>query len=56
VANNVDLAKYRMIFYALALILMMILRPRGLLGAQEIWELIPLGRRHRHGKKPEVAA
>jgi ABC-type branched-subunit amino acid transport system permease subunit len=28
-----------MILYALALILMMIARPKGLLGVREIWEL-----------------
>ncbi len=32
------LADYRMILYALALILMMIFRPQGLLGIHEIWE------------------
>jgi branched-chain amino acid transport system permease protein len=32
-------AEYRMIFYALALILMMILRPQGLMGLRELWEL-----------------
>lgn len=31
-------AEYRMIIYALALILMMIFRPQGLLGVHEIWE------------------
>jgi branched-chain amino acid transport system permease protein len=33
---------YRMIVYALSLIVMMILRPRGLLGLQELWELAPV--------------
>jgi len=37
VANGVDLSKYRMILYALMLIMMMILRPKGLLGVQEVW-------------------
>lgn len=32
-----DLGQYRMIFYALALVLMMILRPKGLMGVLEIW-------------------
>ncbi len=32
------LDQYRMIIWALALILMMIFRPRGLLGVREIWE------------------
>jgi branched-chain amino acid transport system permease protein len=31
-------AQYRMIIYALALIIMMILRPQGLFGIKEIWE------------------
>jgi hypothetical protein len=31
--------------YALALILMMILRPQGILGLKEIWELPWLGKR-----------
>ena len=37
-------ASYRMIVYALALVLMMILRPQGLLGLREVWELPPWGR------------
>lgn len=36
--------EYRMIVYALTLIVMMIVRPQGLLGLQEIWET-KLGRR-----------
>jgi branched-chain amino acid transport system permease protein len=35
---------YRMVVYALSLILMMILRPQGLFGVREIWELGPLRR------------
>lgn len=34
---GVDLSSYRMVLYALALILMMILRPKGLLGVMELW-------------------
>jgi ABC-type branched-subunit amino acid transport system permease subunit len=37
--NNVNLAEYRMVLFALGLILMMILRPQGLLGLKEVWEL-----------------
>jgi ABC-type branched-subunit amino acid transport system permease subunit len=33
-----NLGKYRLIFYALALILMLMLRPQGLLGVSEVWE------------------
>ena len=36
--HGVDLGKYRMIVYALLLILMMILRPQGLFGVNEIWD------------------
>jgi peptidoglycan/LPS O-acetylase OafA/YrhL len=35
---GIELAGYRMVLYALALILMMILRPQGLLGVREIWD------------------
>jgi branched-chain amino acid transport system permease protein len=38
-AYGVNLADYRMVLYALALILMMILRPQGLLGLREVWDL-----------------
>ncbi len=36
-AAGINLADYRMILYALALVLMMILRPQGLFGVREIW-------------------
>ncbi|HZW05582.1 MAG TPA: branched-chain amino acid ABC transporter permease, partial [Phycisphaerales bacterium] len=39
VALKIELDRYRMVLYAVALILMMILRPRGLLGVREVWEL-----------------
>jgi branched-chain amino acid transport system permease protein len=32
-------ADYRMIVYALALIIVMILRPQGIMGVHELWEL-----------------
>jgi branched-chain amino acid transport system permease protein len=35
---NINLADYRMVIYALCLILIMILRPRGLLGLHELWD------------------
>jgi len=38
-AGGVNLADYRMILYAIALILMMILRPQGLLGLREFWNI-----------------
>ncbi|MGE3108475.1 MAG: branched-chain amino acid ABC transporter permease [Phycisphaerales bacterium] len=36
---GINLAEYRMVLYALVLILMMILRPEGLMGLSEIWDL-----------------
>ena len=36
-----SVAEYRMIVYALSLIVMMIVRPKGLFGIREIWELGP---------------
>lgn len=42
------LADYRMMIWSLALVLMMIFRPSGLLGVREVWEL--WGRRPRMGK------
>lgn len=44
-AADIQLADYRMVLYALALIIMMIVRPQGLFGIREIWEL----RRTRSG-------
>lgn len=38
-AWGVKLSDYRMILYALLLILVMLLRPNGLLGVREVWEL-----------------
>jgi branched-chain amino acid transport system permease protein len=37
-SNDIDLGRYRMVLYALMLILMMLLRPKGLLGVREIWD------------------
>jgi len=34
-----EFAEYRMILYALSLIIIMIVRPQGILGTREIWEL-----------------
>jgi hypothetical protein len=39
-----EFSDYRMIAYALALILVMILRPQGIMGVQELWE-VPWTRR-----------
>jgi len=35
---NINLSEYRLIIYALALIVMMITRPQGLLGVRELWD------------------
>jgi branched-chain amino acid transport system permease protein len=39
VAYEIDIAEYRLVLYALMLILMMILRPDGLFGVKEIWDV-----------------
>jgi branched-chain amino acid transport system permease protein len=36
--NGIDLSQYRMIIYALALILIMIFRPKGIFGVREVWD------------------
>jgi branched-chain amino acid transport system permease protein len=36
-----ELADYRMIAYALALVIMMILRPQGIMGVKELWDTAP---------------
>ena len=36
--REMDLGRFRMLVFAVALILMMILRPQGLLGVRELWE------------------
>ena len=43
-------SEFRMPIYALALILMMILRPQGILGLKEIWELAWFKKRRGHEK------
>jgi branched-chain amino acid transport system permease protein len=44
---GLNLSAYRMILYALALIIMMIVRPQGLFGVREIWDYRPGSRRKR---------
>ncbi|HLO40532.1 MAG TPA: branched-chain amino acid ABC transporter permease [Phycisphaerales bacterium] len=39
VSRGIDIASFRLILYALLLIAMMLLRPQGLLGVREVWEL-----------------
>ena len=36
-----EFSQYRMVVYALALIIVMIVRPKGLLGIRELWDLSP---------------
>ena len=40
-------AQYRMIIFALMLILLMIFRPKGLFGVREIWDFFPRQKDHR---------
>jgi branched-chain amino acid transport system permease protein len=50
-----EFADYRMISYALALIVVMILRPQGIMGVKELWDTGPwrrLVQRVRGGKAP----
>ncbi len=57
-SQGINLADYRMILYALALILMMILRPQGLFGVREIWNawhVPPLRPRKDEGGKSGTA-
>lgn len=54
-SRGVQLGDYRMIIYALALILMMILRPQGLFGVHEVWDAGRLFARKR-GKSPLPAS
>ncbi len=43
--QNIDLTQYRMVLFAIGLILMMLLRPQGLFGLKEVWELRLPGRK-----------
>jgi branched-chain amino acid transport system permease protein len=53
-ARGVNIADYRLVLYALMLILMMILRPEGLFGVNEVWDYFGSRRRRlKHlGGKP----
>jgi branched-chain amino acid transport system permease protein len=44
-----DFEQYRLVVFALVLIVMMLVRPEGLFGVHEVWEL--WARRRRRGKK-----
>jgi ABC-type branched-subunit amino acid transport system permease subunit len=52
---GVALAHYQMVLYSLALILMMILRPQGIFGIHEVWDLPRLWRIGR-GAAPKPGA
>lgn len=39
--QQIDIAQYRMVLYALMLIVMMIVRPEGLFGVREFWDYLP---------------
>ena len=58
---EVNLADWRMVIYALLLIVMMLVRPQGLLGGKELWPRRLWGRRRvtspvRDRPEPEMAA
>jgi branched-chain amino acid transport system permease protein len=42
-------SEFRMVIYSLLLIVIMLVRPTGLFGAREIWELLPRWRRRAEG-------
>jgi branched-chain amino acid transport system permease protein len=46
-----DISQYRMLIYGFLLVIIMVLRPEGLLGNREIWSFIPgLGARKEDGR------
>jgi branched-chain amino acid transport system ATP-binding protein len=51
--RGIDLSEFRMIIYALALIVMMIVRPQGLFGLHEIWDYFPWKRKSSNQTLPE---
>ncbi len=38
---GISLSDYRMVLYALMLIMIMIVRPQGLFGVREVWDYLP---------------
>jgi branched-chain amino acid transport system permease protein len=48
------LAEYRLILYAALLITVMLVRPQGLMGTREIWEIGPFSRRAKRGERSEA--
>jgi branched-chain amino acid transport system permease protein len=55
IGAEVNLGDFRMIIYALLLILMMIFRPQGLFGVHEVWERATWGWLTRRFKKGGAA-
>ncbi len=51
VARGINIAEFRLILYALLLIVMMLARPQGLLGVREVWEVFGLGKSRRAAGK-----
>lgn len=51
-----DIPDLRMVIFALLLIIMMLLRPQGLLGRREIWEFIPGWKKKTGGNKTEAGS
>ena len=47
VSREIDLSRFRMVIYALTLIVIMIVRPQGLFGLNEAWEFLPWRRAKR---------
>jgi branched-chain amino acid transport system permease protein len=47
-----DIEQYRLIIYALLLIVMMLVRPQGLFGMHEIWDYWPFRRRSKEASPP----
>ena len=43
-----ELSDYRMVIYALMLVILMLTRPSGIFGTREVWDLLP-------GRKPKKA-
>src|SRR5467141_1228001 len=49
------LANLRMVIYSVALVVLMLVRPRGLLGTREIWDFLPWRRRKGAPRPPAKA-
>jgi branched-chain amino acid transport system permease protein len=50
-----DFEQYRLIVYALLLIIMMLVRPQGLLGIHEVWEMFNRRRRKAETSGSDVS-